>query len=242
MHERSMNAQLGHQIIFGDTLLLLLPERAVWWEAERCLIVSDLHLGKAERMARRGGALVPPYESLETISRLSDLIGRWAPAHVLCLGDSFDDNAAERALDPAVLEALTQLMAGRRWTWVLGNHDPGPVELGGSCTREVRIGEVDFRHIAKSAPATLEISGHYHPKASVRGARRPAFVLDAQRLIMPAFGTYTGGLDVSDPAIAGLMGSGAQAILSGKTMVPIPLAACTQPPAPSPVRWARGLG
>ena len=229
-----MNGTSGKTLTLGAATLTALPERALWCAEAGLLVVSDLHLGKAERMARRTGALVPPYEAEETVARLGLLVDRLAPRTVVCLGDSFDDLEAARALPETVTLALAGLMAGRRWVWVLGNHDPGPVSLGGECMAEFRPGGamagIVLRHIAaREAEAreteAPEISGHYHPKARLRGVRRPAFVTDGRRLILPAFGTYTGGLDVTDPAIAGLMGPGARALLTGPTMAALPLAA-----------------
>ncbi|MEM9248604.1 MAG: ligase-associated DNA damage response endonuclease PdeM [Pseudomonadota bacterium] len=237
-----MNPPTGYAFRLGAAHLVALPEKALWWADAGLLVVSDMHLGKAERMARRSGSLVPPYETRETIARLEDLIGRWAPAHVLCLGDSFDDTIAMRALPEEVTLSLTHLMAGRRWTWILGNHDPGPVDMGGTCTRDIAIDGLAFRHIADPAVSTAEVSGHYHPKARIRGARRPAFITDGTRLILPAFGTYTGGLDADDTAISGLMGVHAIAILAGRTMAAVPLNASAPPHPGPPTRWARGLG
>ncbi|MEL6205056.1 MAG: ligase-associated DNA damage response endonuclease PdeM [Pseudomonadota bacterium] len=232
----------GVELGLGSAQLRALAERALWWPAQSLLVVSDLHLGKAERHARRSGGLLPPYEADETLNRLEELAGRLSPAHILCLGDSFDDAEAVRALPDTVRLRFARLMAGRRWTWILGNHDPGPVDLGGVHRDEVRIGGLLFRHIAQAAETAPEISGHYHPKAGLRGLRRPAFVTDGQRLILPAFGTYTGGLDAGDPAIAGLMGPGARALLTGRTMAALPLTACARPRSGPPTGWTRGFG
>jgi hypothetical protein len=238
-HERSMNGT-GVSLEIGGAALTLLPERALWWEAERVLVASDLHLGKSERIARRGGALVPPYESADTLDRLAALVRAHTPAHVVCLGDSFDDLRAAEGLGPAERERLTALMAGQRWTWVQGNHDPGPTDLGGVSTAELRLGAIVLRHAAEPGETDPEISGHYHPKAGPRGVRRPAFVTDGRRLILPAFGTYTGGLDAADPAIARLMGPGARAILTGPTQAALPLAACRRTAGGPPRRAVRG--
>ncbi len=100
------------------------PSGALWLPGARALIVSDLHLGKAERLARRGGPFLPPYEVAETLARLEAEIAALNPRHVACLGDSFDDPAAARRLDPADWRRLAALAAGRRWTWISGNHDP----------------------------------------------------------------------------------------------------------------------
>lgn len=235
-----MNMSGSYPITLGPAALTLVAEGAMLWPEHDLLAVSDLHLGKAERIARRTGTLPPPYETAETLERLSTLLSRHKPAHVLCLGDSFDDLQAAEALPEEARLEIARMMAGRRWTWVLGNHDPGPAEMGGSFLAEIQIDGVAFRHIAEPGEGGPEISGHYHPKAGLRGPRRASFVTDGRRLILPAFGTYTGGLDAGDPAIASLMGPGACAVLTGRTMAALPLSACTRTVDPRPPgRWNR---
>jgi DNA ligase-associated metallophosphoesterase len=200
---------------------------ALWWEAERLLCVADLHLGKSERLARRGGALLPPYETAATLDRLGDEIARLAPARVVCLGDSFDDGDCAAALDTGDAARLTALIAGRDWVWIAGNHDPGPLAIGGRHLAELRLGPLVFRHEAGQAGAAGEVSGHFHPKfrlaARGRGITRPCFLADARRLILPAFGAYTGGLWADHPALAGLLGPEARAILTGAPCLAVPL-------------------
>ncbi|SOH93014.1 putative phosphoesterase [Monaibacterium marinum] len=194
---------------FADLTLTALGSGALWCAARSMLCVSDLHLGKSERMARRGGALLPPYETLATLDRLQDEIERHAPETVICLGDSFDDMAAVQALDNTSRTKISALMDGRRWVWIEGNHDPAATDLGGENLFELQIGTAWFRHIADPNSTTPEVSGHYHPKASLklRGRRMTSacFAMDEHRLILPAFGTYTGGLHVTDPALRGLL-------------------------------------
>ena len=229
-----MNA---HRLPFAGTTLDLLPERALWWADGRLLCVSDLHLGKSERMARRGGALLPPYETEATLDRLEALVAALDPATVVSLGDSFDDDAAQAALPEAARLRIATLQAGRDWVWIEGNHDPGPVSIGGRHMAELRAGPLTFRHIADRSGAQGEISGHYHPKARLPGGggSRPAFLADARRVILPAFGAYTGGLDAGDRAFDGLFDARAVAVLCGRKAMPAPLSACTtrrmaQPP------------
>lgn len=208
----------------GATLRAL-PSGALHWPGAGVLAVSDLHLGKAERMARRGGALLPPYETRDTLQRLEADIAATAPGHVVCLGDSFDDAAAAEALEEAALAWIARLMAGREWTWVEGNHDPGLRVAGNHCAG-LALGPLQFRHIAR-AGALGEVSGHYHPKArlALGGARvaRPCFLVDAARVILPAYGTYTGGLGTEAAALAGLMGERAVAVLTGTRAQPVPM-------------------
>lgn len=216
----------GYDFTFSGASLRALPQGALYWPCEGVLVVSDLHLGKSERIARRGGSLLPPYETIETLRRLDTVIEGCGPKTVICLGDSFDDLAAGQDLPQEICEWLLRLQEGRRWVWIEGNHDPGPLALGGSHLAELTIATLIFRHIAAPS-ATHEISGHYHPKArlTLRGRHiaRPCFVVDENRLILPAFGAYTGGMDCTDPVIAGLFGPKALALLTGPQVRALPL-------------------
>lgn len=198
---------------------------ALWWPERRLLCVSDLHLGKAERVARRGGGLLPPYECAETLERLDREIDALSPSIVICLGDSFDDSLAAECLDPAHQLWISRMMAGREWIWIAGNHDPAPLSLAGEALQEHGVGPLLFRHIAEAGAAAGEVSGHFHPKARLGGVRRPCFLTDGHRLILPAFGAYTGGLLADAPELRALMGRGARAILTGPTQATLPLAA-----------------
>lgn len=197
------------------------PSGALWRPGARMLVVADLHLGKSERIARRGGPLLPPYETAETLDRLGEEIARLGPRRVVCLGDSFDDLAAS-ALPVPEVEALARLMAGRRWTWIEGNHDPGPTALGGEHLSTLRDGALVFRHEAADAGATppgaAEVSGHFHPKARLAGGARRCFVLAPPRLILPAFGRYTGGLDVGAAALRRVAPAGLALLVGAKVM------------------------
>jgi len=215
---QSMNA---YDLDLAGVRLCALPSGALHWPAEAALCVSDLHFGKAERLARRGGALLPPYETRTTLARLDADLEATRARRVICLGDSFDDLDAALALPEAERLWLIRLMAGRDWTWILGNHDPAPVDYGGSHRAELRIGSLAFRHVATAD--TPEISGHYHPKAGVAGRSRPCFLADAARLILPAYGTYTGGLACHDPVLTALMQPAALAILTGPRAIALPM-------------------
>lgn len=215
-----------HAFQFRGTTLHALPSGALHWPEEQVLVVSDLHLGKSARLSEVGGAQLPPYDARETLGRLEADIASTAPAHVICLGDSFDSQAIARALPQDERLWITGLQAGRRWTWIEGNHDPGPMELGGSHLAELCIGPLTFRHSA-AARARGEVSGHYHPKARIalrgRAISRPCFLVDDNRLILPAYGAYTGGLRCDDPVLGALMAPQALAILTGTKPVAIPM-------------------
>jgi len=214
----------GLDFSFCGAALTALPSGALWYEAQRLLCVSDLHLGKSERIARRIGLMLPPYETRATLDRLAADIGAIDPAEVICLGDSFDDLEAAGSLDPDDQASLLRLAAGRRWVWIAGNHDPGPVDLAGSHVASHRAGPLVFRHEA-TAGAEAEVSGHYHPKLSLPGMGRPraCFLLDRCRLILPAYGAYTGGLSVTAPVLQALMQPRADAILTGQRPLRVPM-------------------
>lgn len=259
MEERDIPAvphAAGATLSLAGIAAIARPSGALWLPAPRMLAVADLHLGKSERLARRGGPFLPPYDTAETLSRLTAEIAALEPERVLCLGDSFDDPRAAAALAPEDQARLTALVAARRWLWITGNHDPtGPDRLGGAQAAEAEIGALRFRHIARSAPpeaGAVEISGHYHPKATLfaRGRRlsRRCFLAApgglataGGRLILPAFGCYTGGLDAADSAFDPLFPDGAVALLIGREVRAIPRAALSAPDA-TPRRDARAIG
>jgi DNA ligase-associated metallophosphoesterase len=221
--ERIMNA---HVFEFRDETFHALPSGALFWPSERLLVVSDLHIGKAERAARRGGPMLPPYEGIDTLMRLSGDIAATAPKTVVCLGDSFDDAAAAHALDEVTAAQLKPLKAARARIRIEGNHDPGPLGLGGTHLATLHVGAILFRHIAEPG-AEGEVSGHYHPKARLktraRSITRRCFLLDGNRMVLPAYGTYTGGLFCDAPELAGLMAKDATAILLGTPPIAVPM-------------------
>ena len=216
----------GYEFTLSGEKLVATPEGALWLPDHALIVVSDLHLGKANRIARREGRLTPPYEVMETLTRLADVLEAYRPRTVICLGDSFDDDLAVAEISEEERAAIASLMAGRRWIWIAGNHDPAPTELGGAHLAEHAVGALTFRHIAKQG-AVGEVSGHYHPKARLRG-RRPCFLADDSRVILPAFGVYTGGLTIADPLFDDLFAANALALMTGRTVQPAPRSALSR--------------
>jgi uncharacterized protein len=181
---------------------------AVWWPAERTLVVADMHLEKGSAFAARG-QLLPPYDSAVTLAKLTRVIARHRPQRLIALGDSFHDVGAGARMEEAVFTALSALSASVEMVWITGNHDPEiPSGLPGARMAELVLGPLTLRHEPQRGSQPGEIAGHLHPAAKVvseRGkVRRPAFVTDGSRMILPAFGAYTGGLNCLDPVIARL--------------------------------------
>ncbi|WP_306152740.1 ligase-associated DNA damage response endonuclease PdeM [Roseovarius sp. MMSF_3281] len=217
----------GHDFTLAGARLVALGSGALFWPAQSLLCVSDLHLGKSERRARLGEPPLPPYETRDTLERLEVDLKTTRASTVICLGDSFDDSAAAQALSESEKLWVAALQAGRRWVWIEGNHDPGPVELGGTHLFELPLPPLTFRHIAQPGHSG-ELSGHYHPKVTIRprgrAITRPAFLIDSDRVVLPAYGTYTGGLRSNDTALQSLMRPEALAVLTGPVphVVPMP--------------------
>jgi DNA ligase-associated metallophosphoesterase len=211
----------GYRFTFHGAALTALPSGALHWPDADLVVVSDLHLGKAERLARRGGALLPPYDTRETLARLDAVLDAARAGRVLCLGDSFDDLAAAGSLDEDDRLWLLRLMAGRDWIWVEGNHDTGPLDIGGSHRSSLQIGPITFRHIVEGDGT--EVGGHYHPKVRVGGTARPCFLIDRAKIILPAFGAFTGGLYCDAPVLDALMAPGALAVATGRQALPLPM-------------------
>lgn len=184
---------------------------ALYWPAENALIVADLHLEKGSAFAARG-QMLPPYDTRETLQRLARAIDRFGADTVIALGDSLHDCGAGERIAAGDLAALRVLQEDRRWVWVTGNHDPAiGCQLGGEVADALVIGGLRLVHLPTSGHATHEIAGHLHPAArlSLYGhtLRRPCFVGNRLRLILPAFGAFTGGLNVLDPAFLPLFGN-----------------------------------
>jgi uncharacterized protein len=202
---------------FAGETFVASPEGALFWPAQDALLVADLHLEKASWLARLGQFL-PPYDSVATLSALAELVRSQKVRRLYCLGDSFHDRfGCDRLPDSArsMLQAMTSTL---EWTWILGNHDPGFADhCGGVLLEEAEVGGIILRHEADRTDLMPEISGHYHPKyrVSVRGrsVSRRCFVASETKLILPAFGSLTGGLDASHPEIVKQVGRSASALV-----------------------------
>ena len=209
-----------HLELHGQTLELD-PAGAVFWPRYAMLVVADLHLEKGGAMARRG-SLLPPYDSHATLARLEALVARLRPDTVVSLGDGFHDRRGGSELSPDLFDRLSALTRERRWVWVAGNHDPVvPLALGGATVPELAVGGLVLRHAPTGAPR--ELAGHLHPKARLHTRRRNlacrCFAADADRLLLPALGSFTGGLNVLDPAIQRFFPTGFHAYLLGDARV-----------------------
>lgn len=212
-------ASVGEAFMLGRLALIPDLSGALWLPDERTLVVADLHLEKGSSFAARG-VFLPPYDSAATLSALTAVILRLAPARVIALGDSFHDRAAEARIAPGSLAILRSLQASRDWVWVTGNHDPEiSARMGGESVDSLAISGVTLRHEPLAGATGFEIAGHLHPAGKVRmrgrALRRRCFALSPQRCIMPAMGAYAGGLNLRDAAFRPLFRAGLTAHMLG---------------------------
>jgi hypothetical protein len=201
----------GEEVALAGITLIADCAGAICWPDESLLVVADLHLEKGSSFARRG-VLLPPYDTAATLARLARLIQHYAPRIVVALGDSFHDGGGPERIADADRATLATLQHGRDWIWIAGNHDPDPAAgIGGRFAEVLALGPLTLRHEPSANANDGEIAGHLHPVARVarrgRAVSRRCFASDGQRLVMPAFGAYTGGLNVRDRAISALFGS-----------------------------------
>ncbi len=205
---------------FAGQSFAMLADRALFWPRHGALIVADLHLEKASWYAGHGQPL-PPYDSHDTLDRLARLATETGARAIWCLGDSFHDRDAAARIVPAGAARLAAPAAATRLVWIAGNHDGlSGGAWGGEVAEEMVVDGIVLRHQCRAAETLPEISGHFHPKLRLtvrgRGVSRPCFAGDAQRLILPAFGSFTGGLDVADAAIAANFSGPYQAMLAAR--------------------------
>ena len=206
------------RLSFAGHAFAALPAGALYWPARRALLLADLHFEKASWFAQFG-QMLPPYDTLETLAGIEAVVSRTQPAEIWCLGDSFHDIGGCDRLSEEAQARLRALTGAVDWTWITGNHDRIVADhCGGRVVDEAVVDGVVLRHEADPAEPRPELSGHFHPKLRVklrgRGVSRRCFVATASKLILPAFGSLTGGLDAHHPEIVRAVGTGAEALIA----------------------------
>lgn len=193
-------------VLFSSEQLIPLACGALHWPAQSALLVADLHLEKASHFARRGW-LLPPHDSEVTLGRLAAALAHTGATSVIALGDSFHDRQGPARLPGPARALLGEIASRARIVWITGNHDDdAAAALHGTAHRELVLGPITLRHEANPADPAPELSGHFHPKIVIRhrgrAISRRCFALSATKMILPAYGSLAGGLDISDPAFA----------------------------------------
>ena len=215
---------------FAGETFLATTDGALFWPARKAILVADLHLEKASWFARFGQFL-PPYDSHATLTQLAAVVERTGARRLYCLGDSFHDRFGCDRLPNDARELLKDLTQRLDWTWIVGNHDPGFADhCGGTLADEIEVAGIVLRHEAVRGEPRPEMSGHYHPKLRLhlkgRRVSRRCFVISRTKMILPAFGSLTGGLDAHHPEILGSVGNDAAALVPvSDRLLRFPLAA-----------------
>tara|TARA_Y100001934_G_scaffold62390_1_gene77418 strand:- start:238 stop:909 length:672 start_codon:yes stop_codon:yes gene_type:complete len=203
-----MTKPVTKRIEFANAYFMIIAPSLLYWPDHKALIVSDLHLEKGSHYAEKTGQMLPPYDSKETLLKLISYVSAIKPEKVILLGDNFHDEGGYDRLPKDVKKLWERLLTLSDLIWVEGNHDNGFVPKGVEAHKIYWLGQISFAHIFGESGAEYEISGHYHPSAILnykgKRIRGKAFIMDKGKMIMPSFGAYTGGLDVSDPAIVNL--------------------------------------
>jgi uncharacterized protein len=208
-------------LTFAGQVFEAVGGNALYWPAQNALVVADLHLEKASWFAKRG-QMLPPYDSVATLQKLSCLVVATGARAVWCLGDNFHDDGGVARLEPTARRLLTSLTTSLAWHWIIGNHDPAlEGDIGGTIVEEAEIDGLILRHRADPNDIKPELSGHFHPKyrgqSRGRGVSRPCFIISDTKLILPAFGAFTGGLMADHPEIMAAAGTNAEALVPVKS-------------------------
>lgn len=206
---RNLETRGSNVVALAGVSLFADPDGAIYWPEQGLLAVADLHLEKGSSFAARG-MLLPPYDTAATLARLARLITRYAPRCVIALGDSFHDGGGPARLSEGDRDGLRVMQRGRDWIWITGNHDPEPADgVGGTFADSLALDPLTFRHLPSGAPG--EVGGHLHPMARIshrgRAVSRRCFAADKMRMVMPAFGAFTGGLNVRGAVFADVFGT-----------------------------------
>ena len=209
----------GYAFNLHETPVVALPHALLWLPRTATLVASDLHFEKGSAYAAKG-SLLPPYDTAETLDRLSTVIDMLQPKKLIALGDSFHDITANDRMRHGDKARLLAISRTTPTIWLEGNHDPEvPTWLEGARCASFFHDGLYFTHEPTGTTAG-EVAGHLHPCArlsgnSGRSLRRRCFVSDGRTLIMPAFGAFTGGLNVRDIAFDGLFTDAPIALVPG---------------------------
>lgn len=188
---------------FAGQTLHLLAEGAIWWGAARTLILSDIHLGKPSAF-RLGGIPVPESVTHRDLDRLDALIAATRPDRLLILGDLVHSRDWRAEPTRSIIhERLTRLAASTRIELVPGNHDRHthalphdlPIHIHHDALHEPPF---HFTHEPSDADHPALICGHIHPVASLHTGpggriRAKCFWISRNRVVLPSFGSFTGG-------------------------------------------------
>ena len=190
------------KIMFNNEIFFLDILGVIYWPRLMTIILSDLHLGKSMFWARHGKFL-PPYDNLETLSKLKKVLRKFQISKIIFLGDVFHDDSGYESLEPETIQILNEILCNYEIIFIAGNHDLNisipKIKILKNYTKDSII----FSHYPSTnvSEKKAQIFGHFHPKISVKISGRviskKCFVIDKKKILLPSFGNYTGGLDIN---------------------------------------------
>ena len=188
------------KIIFANKEFILQKDGSVYWPDKKSLILGDLHLEKSSYFAKLGNFL-PPYDSFETLNKLEKSLNKLNVNKIILLGDIFHDKEGIKRLNKKLLKYLDYICKKFDVIWLVGNHDGIDRPKDAKFCKKYKIDNINFNH--KSSKNTMnELSGHYHPKATLKLFKtkisKPCFLIGKSKIILPAYGSFTGGIDSQD--------------------------------------------
>ncbi len=206
------------EIKFANKSFLLLPDGSICWPTKKALILGDLHLEKSSFLASLGNFL-PPYDSFETLYKLNNTLSSLEINTVILLGDIFHDKDGIKRISNKLHHYLESLCKKYKVIWIVGNHDGFLKPKNANICLRYRIDDINFVHKAEKNTIN-EFSGHYHPKATIKLFKkkisRPCFLVGKSKIILPAYGTFTGGIDSTDEVFNKVLEGGHQGYVTLK--------------------------
>tara|TARA_X000000950_G_scaffold289123_1_gene409971 strand:+ start:16118 stop:16771 length:654 start_codon:yes stop_codon:yes gene_type:complete len=186
------------KIVFNKNTFFLVEQGILYWPKNFVLVVSDLHLEKSSYFAKFGQFL-PPYDSIETLNLLDEILKQHKVKTVILLGDVFHDNDGYDRLDRRAKLIFNKINNKYNLLFVVGNHDQDINIPNIKTYEDITIDGINFSH----KPSNLnshQVFGHFHPKILLKlnGKRifKKCFIVSSTKICMPAFGVFTGGLNV----------------------------------------------
>jgi len=185
-------------IDFYGNKLSLDVSGVLFWPLKKIAIVSDLHLEKSSYLAKRGNFL-PPYESFETLKKLRNVLKKKNIKQLILLGDVFHDNYGYERLENSARDLFNKIIIQYNARFILGNHDKNINIPNLKTLKKLKINNINLTH-QLTQNLSIEITGHYHPKVVllIQGNKisKSCFIVSGKKIILPAFGKFTGGLNV----------------------------------------------
>lgn len=182
--------------------LVLSIHKSIFWKEQECLIVSDLHLGKAGHF-RKAGIPISSKIHTEDLDRLDLLLNKYQPKRLIMLGDLFH---SDKNNEWEAFSDWRSQYQNLKITLTLGNHDiietVNYKKINVTVVDELLLAPFFMSHHPTKNANGYNLAGHLHPGISLKGKARqgvriPCFYFGEKGALMPAFGNFTGYVAIS---------------------------------------------